>query len=106
MRDTRPEAPVGDTLWERLRAAVDRLGDRGRADPRAAAGRRGGGAALLRGRAGPPGRAEAPLVFLAFNRGGTRFGIPVEQVLEAQELASFSRVPRAPPFLPGVIHWR
>lgn len=109
----RPGSPTSagadaGSVWDRLREQLDRLaaGARDRQGPEALAKKLASRAALLRGRAGGSVNVEAPLVFLAFNKGPHRYGIPIDQVLEVQALDHFTPVPRAPPFLPGVIHWR
>ena len=45
-------------------------------------------------------------VFLAFNKGGQRYGIAISEIVEVQPFEQYTPVPGAPPFIPGVIHWR
>jgi purine-binding chemotaxis protein CheW len=107
MQEVSKERHADSTLWDRLRESVDRLqaASRRSADPAARAQKLAARAALLRTRmAGAP--AESPVVFLALSKGRQRYGIPIGEVLEVQALEHFTPVPGAPPFLPGVIHWR
>ena len=52
------------------------------------------------------GSAEPNVDLLAFSKGGQRFGLPIETVLEVQALDHLSPVPRTPSFILGVVHWR
>lgn len=49
---------------------------------------------------------EANFTMLGYSKGGLHFGIPIEQVLEVQALDFLTPVPRTPPSIVGVIHWR
>lgn len=95
-------------IWSRLRESMEKLATIGqqKTDPARLAKRLSARAKQLRGRMTTAEPAEAPLVFLAFNKGSQRYGIPVDDVIEVQALDYFSPVPRTPPFISGVIHWR
>lgn len=97
-----------DDVWSLLRESMERLASVGqrKSDPEALAERLARRAKQLRGRLTKTEPAEAPLVFLAFNKGNQRYGIPVDDVIEVQALDYFNPVPRTPPFVSGVIHWR
>lgn len=97
-----------DSVWDRLRAQLDAFSAEGahNRDSVALAERLAHRARILRGRTGPAEPAGIPLVFLAFHKGSERYGVPIDDVLEVQALDQFTVVPRAPPFIPGVVHWR
>ena len=95
-------------VWQRLRKQMERIrtAETGRLDPAALAGKLAERARVLRGRIE---RSEAPgeqLSFLAFNKGGRRYGIAISEIVEVQPFEQYTPVPGAPPFIPGVIHWR
>jgi purine-binding chemotaxis protein CheW len=79
---------------------------RGAADPAALAARLAERTKRLRQRVTADGPTEAPLCFLAFNSGHERYGIPLADIVEIQALEQFSPVPKTPPFIAGVVHWR
>lgn len=95
------------TLWQRVRENIDRLNAIGQAtsDPARVAEKLAARAKLLRHRPAAV-EPESRRLFLAFHKGSQHYAIPVDEVLEVQALEHFSPVPRAPAFLPGVIHWR
>jgi purine-binding chemotaxis protein CheW len=96
------------SVWDQLRQSMERLGTSGRSasDPAALAAKLAHRAKMLRGRMADVKPTEAPLIFLAFNSGHERYGIPLRDVLEIQALEHFSAVPKTPPFIAGVVHWR
>ncbi|MGE0606719.1 MAG: chemotaxis protein CheW [Pirellulales bacterium] len=98
------EGPV----WERLRARLNELSvpQTRQHDPTVLAERLKARAQVLRGRVGSAARGGMPLIFLAFHKGGERYGIPIDDVLEVQILEQFTPIPGTPPFIPGVVHWR
>src|SRR5712691_4890690 len=96
------------SVWDQLRQSMERLSSGGRstADPGALAIKLANRAKMLRGRMADAKPTEAPLIFLAFRSGHERYGIPLRDVLEIQALEHFSPVPKTPPFIAGVVHWR
>jgi purine-binding chemotaxis protein CheW len=103
-----PSPPEDSSVWDRLHASMERLGAgaRSASDPAALANKLANRAKLLRGQVGDAKPAEAPLIFVAFNSGHARYGVLVDDVLEVQALNHFTFVPKTPPFIPGVVHWR
>ena len=95
------------TLWQRVRENIDRLNAVGQATTAQARveEKLAARAKLLRHRTAAV-EPESRRLFLAFHKGSQRYAIPVDEVLEVQALEHFSPVPRAPAFLPGVVHWR
>lgn len=91
-----------------MRESMERLAAAGqrRADPRALAEKLAARAKQLRGRMINAEPAAAPLLFLAFNKGKQRYGIPASDVIEVQAMDQFCPVPGTPPFIAGVTHWR
>lgn len=100
--------PSDNDLWQRLNESISRLSDAGRqyTRPAAVATRLEARAKQLRHRQNTHEIAEESVTFVAFHKGGQRYGIPVEDVVEVQSLEQYSPVPKTPSFLPGVIHWR
>lgn len=96
------------SVWDRLRARLEEVSAARtrKKDPVALAEKLTNRARILRGRTGQGGAAGIPLVFLAFHQGGQRYGVPIDDVLEVQTLDQFTAVPRTPPFISGVVHWR
>ena len=96
------------SIWDRLHARLDELSaaQMRKNDPVALAAKLANRARILRGRTGPVAPAGIPLIFLAFHKGGERYGVPIDDVLEVLTLDQFTSVPRTPPFIPGVVHWR
>ena len=115
MAEVRPEteqrekhaSKIENPLWSRLRESMERLQavDQ-RTSAEALAQKLAARAKMLRGSLAATETAEAPLLFLALNKGRQRYGISVDDVLEVQALDHFTVVPRTPAFLPGVVHWR
>jgi purine-binding chemotaxis protein CheW len=103
-----PSERSKDDLWSRLHESIDRLAETGRQyrSPEAVARRLEARAKQLRHRPDAAQSAEESVAIVAFHKGGQRYGIPVEDVLEVQSLEQYSSVPGTPPFLPGVVHWR
>ncbi len=101
-------ARFDNPLWERLRVQVERLAaaPAAAADPAALAKRLEERAQVLRRRAERPGEAGERRAVVAFRRGPERYGVPVAEVLEVQDLEHFSPVPGAPPAIRGVAPWR
>ena len=101
-----PQTP--DRIWDRLQASLERLVQAGRqtADPVLLAERLAARATILRGRSAGADSVESALTVVAFSKGSQRYAIPLDEVLEVQPLDHFTPVPKAPPFLPGVVHWR
>ncbi len=99
---------IESDLWSRLRESMERLSvvEQQKADPAALAERLAKRAKMLRKRMDTEGPGGALLTFIAFHKGPQRYGIPIDEVVEVQALEHFSRVPGAPSFVPGVIHWR
>ena len=104
--DRRGPPAAEASLWDRLRENIRRLSsiDRQNADPEAVAQRLAARAKMLRSR--DAADASSPCVFLGFSKGRERYGILLEDVLEVDQLEHFSAVPKTPPFIRGVIHWR
>ncbi len=100
--------PSGDDLWPRLNESLSRLAEAGRqySSPEAVAKRLEARAKQLRHRQNTAQTTEETVTFVTFHKGGQRYGIPVEEVVEVQSLEQYSPVPRTPSFLPGVVHWR
>lgn len=96
------------SVWDRLHARMNLLhaGRRAANDPAALASRLAERIKRLRGRTTADARTEVWLSFLAFNNGRQRYGIPLSDIVEIQALEQFSLVPRTPPFIAGVVHWR
>ena len=94
-------------LWERLRASVERLGTirQQRLAPDALAHRLAQRAKQFRQRQDVE-PAGLPLVFLGFEKGRVRYGIPIEDVVEVGQLEHFSPVPKTPTFIRGAVQWR
>jgi purine-binding chemotaxis protein CheW len=103
---TEPDA--GRSVWDRLRACLEQMNAAESQQKGAAvlAEKLAKRAQILRGRARQVEPECIPLVFLAFSKGRERFGLPIDDVLEVQTLHHFTPAPHAPPFIPGVIHWR
>ena len=103
---TKPDA--GLSVWDRLRACLKQMSatESQQKDPAVLAEKLAKRAQILRGRTRQVEPQGIPLVFLAFNKGRERFGLPIDDVLEVQALDQFTPVPNTPPFIPGVIHWR
>jgi purine-binding chemotaxis protein CheW len=101
----RTEAP---DVFDRIRQSLQEMHakDRGKVDPEALAGKLADRARMLRGRAGKAEGRGPRISFLAFSHGPHRYGIPLSDVIEVQPLRDYTPVPGAPPFIPGVIHWR
>lgn len=97
-----------DDLWSRLRESMERLANLGhqKADPAALAEKLAVRAKQLRGRMTTDTPRAAPIVLLAFTKGGHRFGVPIDEVIEVQSLQHFCPVPGTPSFIAGVINWR
>jgi purine-binding chemotaxis protein CheW len=98
---------IDNPLWSRLRESMERLravDQQTTAD--ALARKLAGRARLLRGSLAVAEPRQAPLVFLALNKGRERYGISVNDVLEVQALEHFTVVPKTPLFLSGVVQWR
>lgn len=102
------ESVTGLSVWDSLRACLDQMNvaHSRQKDPALLAEKLAKRAQLLRGRTQQVEPAGIPLVFLSFSKGHARFGLPIDDVLEVQALEQFTPVPRTPPFIPGVIHWR
>ena len=96
------------TVWERLRARLDELSatQTVKNDPVALSEKLASRARILRSRTGLAAPTGIPLVFLAIHKAAERYGIPIGDVLEVQSLDQYTSVPRTPPFIPGVVHWR
>ena len=99
-----PEDPV----WGCLQASLERLVHAGRhsTDPVTLAIRLATRARTLRGRSTSADSSESALMVVAFSKGTQRYAVPLDDVLEVQPLDHFTSVPKTPPFLPGVVHWR
>ncbi len=95
-------------LWSRLRESMERLANVGqrKTDPAALGEKLAARAKQLRGSTTTNKPREVPIVFLAFNKGSQRFGVPIDEVIEVQSLDHISPVPGTPSFIAGVIHWR
>ena len=102
------ENDAGLSVWDRLRACLEQMNaaESQKKDPAVLAEKLAKRAQILRGRTQQIEPEGIPLVFLAFSKGRERFGLPIDDVLEVQALDQFTPVPRTPPFIPGVIHWR
>lgn len=100
--------PSDDDLWPRLKEQVSRLAEAGSqyASPEAVANRLAARAKQLRHRQNLADSTAETVTFVAFHKGGQRYGILVEDVVEVQALDQYSAVPKTPPFLPGLVHWR
>lgn len=105
--EPRREQSAG-TVWERLRACLEQWQtvEQQHADSAARTHKLAQRAEMFRSPPAPPGAAETVLLALLFHKGGHRYGIPLEQVLEVQALERFSVVPGAPAYIQGVIPWR
>ena len=97
-----------NSVWDQLHARFCELSaGQGRTkDPAVLAEKLANRARLLRGRTAPQEPPGIPLIFLAFHKGAERYGIPIDDVLEVLTLDQFTPIPRTPPFIPGVVHWR
>lgn len=95
-------------LSEQLRESLTRLSAvRNRVDdPDARARRLAARAEAYRTQANPHRPSEPTCVFLAFQSGRRRYGVPLEQVLEVQALEQYCPAPNTPPFIVGVAPWR
>ncbi len=60
----------------------------------------------LREQAATAGPTGPQTTFLTFAKGRQRYGVLLDEVLEVQALDQYSAVPGAPPFVPGVVHFR
>jgi purine-binding chemotaxis protein CheW len=98
----------GKSVWEQLHAGMARLSANASSalDPAALANKLAHRAKLLRDQTADTKATETSLQFLAFNSGHESYGIPLSNVLEIQILQHFSPVPKTPPFIAGVVHWR
>ena len=96
------------SVWDNLRARLDELSavQTRKKDPAALADKLANRARILRRRAGQLAPTGIPLIFLAFHKATERYGIPIDDVLEVITLDQFTSIPRTPPFIPGVVHWR
>ena len=103
-----PSEPTTSDVWQRLNESLSRLAEAGRyySSPEAVAKRLQTRAKQLRHCQNPDESSEDKVTFVAFHKGGQRYGIPVEDVVEVQSLEQYSPVPKTPSFLPGVIPWR
>jgi purine-binding chemotaxis protein CheW len=90
----------------RQRIAEMRRQDRTQVTPEVLAKRLEDRATVLRGRAGKDEPVGPQISFLAFRHGSQRYGILVSEIVEILPLSQYTPVPGAPPFIPGVIHWR
>jgi len=96
---------TADPLWQRLDERLAAF-QQSRIDPAVLNQKLADRARILRARMAGSVSAEPNVVLLAFSKGGQRFGVPIETVLEVQALDHLSPVPRTPSFILGVIHWR
>ncbi len=99
---------IDNSVWNLLRTRMNEGSamQLQKNDPKALAEKLKNRARILRGRAEQQTSTEIPLIFLAFHKTGERYGIPIDDVLEVQTLDQFTAIPRTPPFIPGVVHWR
>jgi purine-binding chemotaxis protein CheW len=97
-----------ESIWTRLQASLARLATASHphADPAALAEKLAARAKTLRGQSARFEAAKEVSTIVAFSKGNQPYGIPLTDVLEVQPLDHFTPVPKAPPFLPGVVHWR
>lgn len=97
-----------DDVWNRLHEQMEQMNAAlsGRADPQALAAKLAQRAATLRQQVSTDSPGSTLLTFVAFRKGPQRYGIPITEIVEVRALDHFSPVPGAPPFIPGVIHWR
>ncbi|MBW3597059.1 MAG: chemotaxis protein CheW [Planctomycetes bacterium] len=104
-----PSAPSDAAdLWSRLRASIKGLESIGRrtSDPEAVARRMAERALAYRTKAESREGEASRLEILAFRKGAQRYGVMLDRVREVGSLEQFHPVPKAPPFLPGVVPWR
>ncbi len=108
MSEQQPQIENADDVFVRLRQRIDEMrgDDRSEVDPEALAKKLADRAKVLRGRIGKGEPAGPQISFLAFCHGPQKYGIPVSDIIEVQPLSDYTPVPRAPPFIAGVIHWR
>lgn len=96
---------TADPLWQQLDERLAAV-KQNKSDPALLNQKLADRARLLRARMSGSVSTEANIVLLAFSKGVQRFGIPIDAVLEVQALDHLSPVPRTPPFILGVVHWR
>jgi purine-binding chemotaxis protein CheW len=97
-----------DDIFLRLRQRIAGMqrADENAAAPEALAERLANRARVLRGRMGSSTSTGPLITFVAFAHGSQRYGIAISEIVAVQPLIDYTPVPGAPPFTPGVIHWR
>ncbi|WP_437227083.1 chemotaxis protein CheW [Planctomicrobium sp. SH661] len=97
------------SVWERIRfqlASLQSQSDTRQANSAAVAEKLARRAQVFRERVHNPQSAGPVLPTLFFSANRSRYGLPLNSVIEILSLDSFSSVPGAPDYIHGVVHFR